>query len=128
MALAIDPRRVWKFVLKADRELPTDQQTRFHLQALNPTQLADVNDLGFAYQMKNGKPGEEFRATPAAQVLATLRGGLYNWDNFKDSKGQIVDAPGSPDERIARIGEEDRVELAMEIRFGGNVTTEEGNS
>lgn len=128
MAIALDPNRTWDYILEADRELPKSGQTTFHLRSLTPSELAEVNDLGFMHQVQGGKRTGEVRATPAAQVLRTLQCGLTGWTNLLDSKGKQVKAPADVDDRIAMIDEEARIELAREIRFGGQVTVEEGNS
>lgn len=129
MATAINPNRTWDYVPEADRDLPTEQQTTFHLRALTPTELAAVNDLGFTYQMeRGGQRAGEFRAMPATQVLKTVTCGLVGWSNLLDGRGGRVDPPADAADRVALISEELRVELAGEIRHGGQLTVSEGNS
>ena len=124
MAIALDPNRTWDYVLEAERDLPASEQTVFKLRALKPAELAEVADSGFIHY----RSGTEIRATPAKQVLLTLRAGLLGWAGFKKADGSTLEPPASADERIAYLPEDVRIEIASEIRFGGQMTTTEGNS
>lgn len=124
MAIALDPKRTWDYVLEEERKLHAAEQTVFKLRALTPAELAEVADSGFVHYMG----GKEVRATPSKQVLMTLRAGLVGWTRFKKADGSELEAPDSADERIAYLSEEHRIEIAREIRFGGQMTKTEGNS
>ena len=128
MATAINPNHTWEYVIEADRREAPEKQTRFKLRALTPSQLAEVTDMGFEFQLEKETKERTYRATPATQVLTTLRHGLVGWSNFKDASGKAVEVPDAAEGRVALLSEDDRIEIAREIRFGGQVTVEEGNS
>jgi len=90
MAIAVDPHRSVRYVLKEDRELPEDQQTVFLLRALSARELAQVED-----GMSVVTPGGDVRIATGSQSLRTLDLGLTGWENFLTPDGKLVPFDGN---------------------------------
>ena len=141
MVIALDKDREWDFVTSDDLErkpqtpeqkaadkegdfvVAEEDRTTFHLKALSPSQLADITDMGMIQSGLGGKV--QFRG--ANQVVATLVAGLTGWTNLNDANGNPVVCPTEPLERIGRLPESVRIELAKEIRYNAELTAKEGN-
>lgn len=125
MAIAINPRKKRTLVLAEDQELAPEQQTRFFARDLTPSETAEVTDMRF-WERENAEGRFERCSRPASQALYILTRALTGWENLRDADGNEVAPPEDTNERIALLSEANRLELANLIRFGGEVTVEEG--
>lgn len=85
MPIARTTATTWRYVLRCDLELPTDQQTVFTLRALTAQQRLALHDLPHrdASGIINPQVGSMQRAV--------VRMGLVGWSNFRTADGAIVD-------------------------------------
>lgn len=130
MVIAIDALREWEFIAPSDLEekdgeplVAEDDRTVWLLKSLTPARLAEITDMGMQQDTLGGKV--TFRA--ASQIVAILLSGLVGWRNLKDRKGVDVPVPEAPMDRIARIPELVRADIAREIRYNAELTAKEGN-
>lgn len=110
MPIAVDPAKVVRYVLRAERELPPEQQTVFLLKALTARETADVEDALF-FQTAIGT-----MVRNGSQRLRILGLGVVGWENFPDSQGRPV--PFNTQDKAAnwdRIAPEYQTELANAI-------------
>lgn len=85
MAIAVDPKKVFDYVLLCDREQPKEQQTIFHLKVLTARELADIEDKAARADMQGNL---EFRS--GTQIIRILNAGMKGWSNFKNAAGEEV--------------------------------------
>lgn len=87
MAIALDPKRVREYVLKAERALPVEEQTVFLLRALTVYDRAELAD---AYTKDH----------LAKRLIEMVRFTLAGWRNFKRADGTeapfTLDSAGRP--------------------------------
>jgi hypothetical protein len=112
MTICVDPNRVARYVLKADRDKPVEQRSVFLLK--HPTEGGEK-----AIAMASQQSGVHL-------IWAALREGLAGWENFpaggptlefvKDGNGQPASST------ILRIGINDRDEIATAISRLGQLT------
>jgi hypothetical protein len=137
MAIAVNPNEPFDYVLEADRDLPPDEQTVFHLRPLSHSQRTKLDDLRFRMEGKTQVVG-----TPAGYMQdQVLKAGLMGWDNLRDAHGEqvpfVTTAPKTPnvlgtnlshptDECLGRLHPNDAAELEAAIRTVQRVTDEEG--
>lgn len=85
MAIAIDPHRSIRYVLREDRALPLESQTVFLLKVLSARELAQIEDA-----MSVVTPGGDVCVRTGSQTLRTLELGLTGWENFKRPDGAML--------------------------------------
>jgi len=125
MAIALDPNRSHRYVLREDASLPVEDQTVFLLRSLT------VRDDEMIQNSKMvASSGGEFRLQPGTEDLMTLRLGLIGVENFRDGAGKMVhfdaDKRGQvTDAFLSRLRKEWRSELADAIRTLNTLTTDE---
>lgn len=115
MPVALHPNCISRYVLKADRELPESEQTRFKIRALTTAQYYDFQGEQFAVFKRRSaalkvktlsqslEPAEEKDediiasidnlewTKPYVEFIAKLVNfGLLGWENFKDADGKDV--------------------------------------
>lgn len=73
------------YVCKADRELPADKQTRFHLRALPATLVMSIEAMHDATQ-----DGQVLSMRLGDRKKVTLAAGIAGWDNLSNDKGEAV--------------------------------------
>ena len=131
MPIALDPKQTFDYVLKAERDLPAEQQTVFELRGLTIAQETAIADA-----MMHGTAGSsDFGLRQGTTQLMSLRFGLRGWRNFKNADGVEVafeTQKGAPrhvtDACLDYLSGPDRSEIANAITERHSVTAEEGNS
>lgn len=78
MAIAITPQHVHHYVPIADRELPVDRQSVFHLRALTNDELAVLIDDADA------------RLRNASVLVRAVKASLQGWERFCRADGSAV--------------------------------------
>lgn len=135
MVIAIDPKEEFDYVLKADRELPEEQQTVFKLRPLSHTQRTKLQDMEYRWER-----GTDVISMPQGSMShQILQCGLAGWTNLRDAEGneiefrtgKVVNVLGknvSPvaDACLDRLHPADLQELAQAIGEVQRVTVEEG--
>lgn len=155
MPVALHPNQLSLYVLREDRELSPEKQTRFKIRALSPTTyfgiVRDAKDFAETIQAATPKapieslePAEEKDAPAvpeslewtrpyADRVMALLKIGLGGWENFKDADGKDVpfdcNMAGEPiDTTLARLPWWSLVELSEAVMAANvNPTARLGN-
>ena len=117
MVIILKPQAPQEFIL--ERERGTERPSVFVYRTLTPDELADVVDSTASTR------GGEIIFHHAKAALKVLRLALIGWRDVMDENGVEVPFPGA-DEAIAMLSEEDRTEIAQAIRFGSEVTADEG--
>lgn len=125
MAIALDPHRTHRFVLKEDADQPEDQQTVWILRTLT---VRDDETIQNVKMVANGNG--QFLLQPGTEDLMTLRVGLVGVENFRDAAGKTVhfetDKQGRvTDSFLSRLHKEWRNEIADKIRSLNVLTVEE---
>lgn len=112
MAIAVDPNRIVRYVLKADRALPPEQRSVFLLK--HPTEAGE-KQIALAAQQSG-----------LHLIWSALREGLAGWENFPagaQTLDFVKDGNGQPaSTTILRINTADRDELATAISRLGQLT------
>ena len=93
MAIAVNPKKVFKYTLIEERKKPAEKQTVFMLKNLSSLELAKVEDsLSFSVTRDDaGEPSAgEVNVKGGSKTLSILHAGLVGWENFKDEKGKEV--------------------------------------
>lgn len=116
MAIALDPNRSHRYVLREDRAESVESQTVFLLRSLT---VRDDELIANSKMVASGSG--EFRLQPGTEDLMTLRLGLVGVENLRDSAGKVVhfdsDKAGRvTDAFLSRLKREWRSEIAEEIR------------
>lgn len=83
--IAVDPNKMFEYVLLCDRQLEISKQTIFKLKVLSAKELADIEDKSARADL-NGNL--EFRS--GSQTLRILNAGMRGWSNFLGVDGQEV--------------------------------------
>lgn len=126
MAIAINPTQTFDYVLRADRELPAEEQTVWKLRGLSHRERAQVED-NLATQGGDGQLS--FRI--GSQRLEILKAGLLGFENFLDAEGRPVpfDRQGAAvhDRTLDRIAEADATELANAITARNSLSEKESD-
>ncbi len=130
MAIAVDPKQTFQYVLKCDRDLADEEQTVFELRGLTTAEEARVAD-----SMITSVPGEsELSLRSGTHQLTLLRAGLRGWRNLRDAAGVEVPFestkghPGSvTDKSLDRLLPAWRTELANAVSERGEIDVVEGN-
>ncbi len=81
MAIALDPREPYDYVLQSDRDLPKEEQTVFQLCRLSARDAARLDDEQLRGKQRDD--GVEVSVLQAQHRLAVLHAGLKGWSNFK---------------------------------------------
>ena len=131
MAIAVDPRATFSYVLECDRELPQEQQTTWELRGLTALEEAKIaDDL-----VRQGVADGEVRYSSGSRVLTILRYGLRGVRGFFDASGAEVpfeETKGHPrqvaDAFLDKLQPAWRIELANAITERGRPSVQEGNS
>ena len=110
MAIAVNPNKVSRYIVKSERTLPREQRTVY---LYRPRTIACARDVATALKDETH--------THAAIVL--LRHCLTGWENLLTEDGKPADfkrdqAGMATEETIARIPDGDRDELAGAILAG----------
>lgn len=118
MAVGINPKKRIPFVLKGDRRLKKEKQSRFMLKAIAADIWADMMD-DFT-----GSRGT-IRINLGKEHIRLLKAGLDGWENFKvpgDENGQLIDAPFEKDdegvptiETLTALTLDQRIEISTAI-------------
>lgn len=85
MPIARTTATTWRYVLRCDRELPTDRQTVFTLRALTAQQRLALHDL--PHRDADGGINPQV----GSMQRAVVRMGLAGWSNLKTADGAVVD-------------------------------------
>jgi len=125
MAIALDPNRSHRYILREDASLPVEEQTIFLLRSLT---VRDDEQIANSKMIASG--AGEFRLHPGTEDLMTLRLGLIGVENFRDANGKTVhfDADKSgrvTDSFLSRLKKEWRTELVDQIRTLNALTVDE---
>lgn len=134
MPIPLSRNSSFDYVLKAERDLPREQQTIFKCKYLTVDEMAEVEDALGSFDSSTN----EMRVKVGSQVVKILRLGLVGWLNFKHPDGteaQFVIATngktkGSPtNATLDMLSPADRRELANAITESNRVSeTEKGKS
>lgn len=128
MAIAVDPRATFSYVLECDRELPQEQQTTWELCGLSRSDEEAVIDASFSYDRVTGDVVPRI----GSRAGAILRRGLRGVRRFFDANGREV-----PFEKVNGVVSEDFLnhlpsavcaELVNAITERGHPSVQEGNS
>jgi hypothetical protein len=125
MAIALDPNRSHRYVLREDASLPVEEQTVFLLRSLTVRDDETIQNSKMV-----ASSGGEFRLQPGTEDLMTLRLGLIGVENLRAGSGKLVhfdaDKMGRvTDAFLSRLRKEWRNELADQIRALNTLTTDE---
>ena len=85
--IAVDPNKIHRYVLQAERTEPKEKQTTFLLRALTARERAEADDLA------SDRTG---RMTFGSQHLYILQRGLTGWENLQAEDGQNIPFPSPP--------------------------------
>lgn len=133
MATAVDPSAVYTYVLKEDRELPREEQTKFKLRSLSAGEQAKVKDSTAGWENETGR----MQMNSGTVELMALRFGLVGWEGFRDASGNEVEFDGTKrkvngvsimqpsDAALSRLAPRHRMELAEQITNHGSLTPDE---
>lgn len=136
MPIAIDPTKVFDYVLECDRKqpcecggeekecaeckgtgfknTPRDQQTIFKLKVLKARELAQLEDnLSSVSVAEDGMP--KVKVNAGTQVLRILGMGLTGWENLKDKGGKAIEFKTNGTINWDYLKQDWRRELANEI-------------
>lgn len=118
MAIAVDPRETFPYVLKQDRDAPEADQTTFELSAL--TERDERRLIGKA---------AEDTLTFAYECLGLA---LKGWSNLQGEAGEQVEYTpgkkgGASDAALDLLHSSWRIELAFVVLQRGQLTDAEGN-
>ncbi|MGB0685828.1 MAG: hypothetical protein ACPGQD_06575 [Planctomycetota bacterium] len=134
MARAVTPQDRYRYVLKADRELPEEEQTVWWFRALTAKETAKLEDL-----LGYNRSTDEVRLNLGTTLANTLKAGLVDCENLLDEEGAVVEFERSEktlnllgenlkglvtDRFLGRIHPEDRKELADAIHSGAYLRKE----
>lgn len=125
MAIALDPNRTHRYVLKEDSNQPEDAQTIWILRTLT---VRDDETIQNSKMVANG--AGQFLLQPGTEDLMTLRVGLVGVENFRDAAGKLVHFETDKHNRVtdgflSRLRKEWRNELADQIRALNVLTDDE---
>lgn len=112
MATGIDPNRIDRYILEADRKLPKEKQTVFLLKPLRHSVKSNLID-GQTLE-KEGK-----FANPITFVTLLAQHGIAGWENFRTVEGKeipfIQEGNKASDESLSSLLFDDLNELAGRI-------------
>jgi hypothetical protein len=142
MAVAVDPDRVYEYVLKADRHLadgtPNPKPTVWKFRTLRSKVRSRIED-----QLASASTGPDGKVTgvhvhSGSAALAYLKEGLLGVENFFDENGNEIAFETEPngkgkganrflptDDFLDRIHEDDQAELSKAIQLGNKLTEDE---
>lgn len=97
MPLARDPNATIEYVLKCDRALPEEQQSRFMIGTLDPFTAASIRDRLAGYSLSNKGENNELATVSLKKNqldYETVQLGLKGWKQFsyRNGQGQPQDA------------------------------------
>ena len=123
MAVAVQPKKQFDYVLEEDRKLLAEKQTVWKLRGLSIGEQADVQD---SLRTERTETGETSWKT-GTLLLKTLRAGLVGVANFCDDTGLPVafssDKSGVvTDDFLDRLAPAWRTELANAIAGAGQLS------
>lgn len=115
MPIALDPKRVERYVLKCDREQPPEKQTVWLIRPLRVREMASVKNEALVMDQKT----QELRSHSGTSELTIVRTGLVGVENFRDQDGVDVKFLLSngvvADAFLDRLANDWRVELSNAI-------------
>lgn len=89
MAVAVSPKQAFDYVLKEDRDLPSEDRTVFKLRPLTQAEMLILNDR--ARETYDDADGHTIvRPKIGTFILAVLDLGLVGWLHLRDAEGQDV--------------------------------------
>ena len=123
MAIAIQPKKGFDYVLEDDRKFPPEKQTVWKLRGLSIGEQSDVQD---SLRTERSDTGETSWKT-GTLLLKTLRAGLVGVSNFLDESGAAVEFTKDKsgvvsDEFLDRLAPAWRTELANAISGAGQLS------
>jgi hypothetical protein len=86
MVIARSVNEVFNYVCKAERELPQDQRTVFHLRPLSAFVGMALENLNEA-----SSDGSRVQLRIGDQKKVALLAGLAGWDNLRNAQGEVVE-------------------------------------
>jgi hypothetical protein len=99
MVIAINPNIPLRYVLRDDRNNPSENQTTFLFKVITKGKLSEL-EADFERIVKN----KEGSAVNTDNVSIVLNKFLIGWENFKDTEGNtiefVTDSKGVPKEEI----------------------------
>lgn len=129
MAIARTTKETFDYITLADRELPQEKQTRFHLRRLSTATML---------MLRNLRDGEDARL--GSWLTVALRAGIAGWENYVDPDGKAVPAvfdrvPATisgiqlqrslSEESINHLSTGDAMEIALAVMTGNELTVED---
>lgn len=124
--IARDPRTTWDYVLVADRALPKEERTVFHIRHLTAAEEHEALDTVHV----DSAGGDLLIRNTGSRALAILRAGLAGWTNLRDAAGGQVSFEGAKSGRateadLMRLTLGQRMELARAIESETQVSEDE---
>ena len=107
MITGITPGTRYNYILKAEKNLPKEEQTIFQMKSLTGEEMIEVLDLTAAGTHK--------------AFLVSIQLAIVGWENFKDDKGN--DIPYKL-ENVARIPWECWAKMSADILADNQVSAE----
>ena len=90
MATGIDPNKIDRYVLEADRKLPEEKRTVFLLKSLRHSKkVAMFSDIKLEKRVIDGEE-VEIPERPVEYVTGLVRSSLCGWENFKTAEGEEI--------------------------------------
>lgn len=128
MPIALDPKRIERYVLKCDRELPVEKQTVWLLRPLKVREMAAVKNEALVMDQKT----QELRSHSGTSELTIVQRGLVGVENFKDADGVdvkfLLSGGVVADAFLDRLANDWRVELSNAIsRLSEVLESDRGN-
>lgn len=131
MAIRIDPRKTWEYVLECDRGLSEEQQTYWELRPLTVLEESKLQDMAVTADAES----RAVSMNSGRVHLETLRYGLVGCRQFRDQDGTEVPFTSKFNKGLAReIVTDDflsglhpdwRRELAIAIEQGATLSEED---
>ena len=85
---AVDVNKEYDFVVKDEKDMPSDEQTTFKVRLLSPTDKAALDDN--IYKVSGAGNARKEQILSGTQRLTILKKCLVGWSNFKDEDDKIV--------------------------------------
>lgn len=110
MAIAVDEKIPFRYILKSDREKPEPERTIFHIK---PATRRDMRDILSRGRSQDG--GVKFNEV---EILDFLERYIVGWENFKNSNGELISFDSKKENNLDYLSLHDLRELfeaAMEL-------------
>ena len=128
MPTPINPRERYPYVLKRERSLPVEGQTRFFLRPLTCEELASLEDNSVRFNVQT----DEMRVQSGTTLIRTLQLGLVGWENFGGAEFKVTTIGGTKTVRtevtkecLDLLSPADRRELANAITEQNRLTEDD---